>query len=281
MFSSINDSSVMLSNDLKNKLPIIRINGVGKQFVQKYLRLDFFINSIKEKYFYMSAPSKWDDPLETKYLDFLNNDNENKISPEDLKELKNMYIFCSCMTYNDSDNEEASWRSYDSDREQVIRISYDFNKLCGILKKEKIFIGEVKYKPRKEIISWTPVNYKILSNNNNRNEVLFVNNFCYKQDAYRYEKELRFCIIHCGKHYQNLDSYVIKDIDLTPAVIQITLPPINYNKLDEAEKNSKLREQIKMYSLLKKLCPDATICVSNLYNPNEITMTSVFNPKTK
>lgn len=269
-------SSVLVSEKLQEELQKRIYNGSEYRMVQKYLLMDYFIKSLLNRYFYMSAPSSWDDVFEMNYLTFLNSSN-NTILQKDLSKLKDMSLFCSCMTYNDSDNEEASWKSYNSEREKMIRISYDFDKLCDILNKsidEKIYIGIVDYKPRREILESKPVNRTYKNGTNTEAEILYVNNFCLKQDAYIYEKELRFCKIKYGKRSKEEKGIRIENVDLLPSITKITLPPINPKHLTPEEYEEKKFHQVKMALILKAICPDVLVHVSNLYNTSEVDMTS-------
>jgi len=265
-------SSVFVSNKIDLK---------DVRCVNKYLKFDYFVDSIIHQYFHMSSPSRWDDLFETKYLDFLNSDFMAKEHPQDLEELKSMSIFCTCMTCNNSDNEEASWKNYDTDREQIIRVTYDFNGLCTILSKAaigKIYVGRMDYRSRKDILDPIPIinnGYEKMKDENNL-DVLYVNNFCLKQDAYKYENELRFCIIKRGDEFKQLKSNRIKNVNLTSAIKQITLPPITPKNQSSEEYQTKLFAQIKKALLLKAICPKVPVHVSNLYNTNEEEMTSEF-----
>ena len=260
---------VLISNQLTNEMVKDKI-----RCVHKYLPIDYFIDSIIHRYFYMASPSEWDDPFETKYLDVLNDPDKGYLLPEEVKKkLNDMSIFCTCMTYNDSDSEEASWKSYGDNKEQIIRVSFNFDKLCEILNgatSESIYVGKLCYKTREYIIK-----PKVIVNNENRTlEHLYVNNFCFKQEAYQYEKELRFCVIKNGEQFKKEKEYKIEHIELLPAVDRITLPPINFNKMTTEESKKKIFEQVKKFFILKALCPKVSIHVSNLYNSNEIEMTS-------
>lgn len=236
--------------------------------IYKYLPIDYFIDSIIHHYFYMASPSKWEDSFEMKYLDFIAS-NENKEN----EELRNYSIFCSCMTYNNSDSEEASWNNYGDNKENVIRVTYNFDEFCKVLNdvsNEKIYIGKVDYKLRKDIVKPLPQirNEKV----KNGYEVLYVNNFCLKQNAYEYEKELRFCVVkECDSSKEELR---IEYVNLLSAIEQITLPPINFSKIEKGEVYKKVIEQAKKHIILKTFCPKVPIHVSNLFNPNEPNMTS-------
>ena len=261
-------SSVMVSNRLMHEIDC--------RVVQKYIPIHFFIPSITERYFYLAAPSRWDDVFELKYLDVLDRP-DNGFPSEDLPQLKDMSIFCACMTYNDSDNEEASWKSYNTDRDKVIRVSFDFDRLCTILDKSfdnTIYIGMVDYKPRKVILSPIRIDCKNSKHDSKGLEVLYVNNFCLKQVAYNYERELRFCIILTGPQGRASDEYKIKNVDISPSIKKITLPPINYAKLSSEESTTKKKEQALMYKQLTEICPNASIHISNLYDTNKEEMTS-------
>ena len=258
-------SSIMVSNRLMQQ--------ANCRIVQKYLPIDYFVTSITNRFFYMAAPSEWDDVFEMKYIEVLDSPN-NGFPPEDIPKLKDMSIFCTCMTYNDSDNEEASWKSYDTERERVIRISYDFAKLCTILDKatdEKIYIGMVDYLPRKVILSPMLID----CNNMDYNlDILYVNNFCLKQEAYKYEKELRFCKIITGKQSKIQKEYKIDNIDVSPSITKITLPPINYKRMTKEESELRKKEQIMKLKRLKEICPTISIHASNLYDTSKEEMTS-------
>lgn len=260
-------SSVMVSKQLLEEM-----SKKPDSVINKYLKFDYFLKSISDNYFYLASPSTWDDPFETKYLDALDDPNYTiNISEDSITKLKDMSIFCSCMTFNKLENEEGSWKSYGDEIDQLIRISFDFDALCNILSKNNttIYIGKMDYKQRKEIVSPTPLNYSSSPNSDTDLEVLLVNNFCFKQIAYHYENELRFCKVMRGETYKESKDYKIENVDLLPAIKQITLPPIK-NK----ESKSKEIEQITKYLLLKVLCPNISIHISNLYNPNKLEMTS-------
>lgn len=275
-FESLNDSKYLLVS--KQLIEVLE----GKQgeennaswIVQRYLSIDKFVDSTLHRYFYMAAPKKWDDPFETMYLDSLDSQSSPYNKQEGLSELKNMSIFCVCMTYNNSDNEEASWKAYSDNMERVIRVTYDFKKLCSIIeevKEKDFYIGKVDYRSREFILAPNNVSDKMEMP---LIETTFVNNFCLKQEAYQYEKELRFCIIKKGDHYKKVDYYKIEGIDLTPAITKITLPPINYNGMLIAEEIEKKAKQHINYLLLKTLCPEVPIHVSNLYDKSQVEMTS-------
>lgn len=262
IFSERN-SSVLVSEQLKKE--------IKNDYVHKYLSIDYFVDSIIHQYFYLASPSTWEDPFETKYLEFLD------YFQTDKEELQKMSIFCTCMTYNDTDSEEASWKSYGNDKEEIIRVTYSFNKLLEIFVKtgENIYIGKMDYRPRKEIVNPTAVPCK-RGTKENLLEVLYVNNFCLKQEAYQYEKELRFCKILRGEQFKAKKDYRIEPVNLNPAISRITLPPINYRKLKVDEVKGKLFEQIKKYLLLKSICPEVPIYMSNLYDSSKEEMSSEF-----
>lgn len=259
-------SSVMVSKHL-----LCDIQKNSNHCVHKYLQIDYFVDSILNKYFYLASPSTWEDPFETKYLDTLNS---SQYHTKHLEQMKDMSIFCTCMTFNNLENEEASWKSYGDDKEQIIRISFNFEELCKILscKKEELYVGKLDYKKREAIIQNEYVDDIKLGNDSDQMEVLFVNNFCLKQIAYNYENELRFCRIMRGDDFKQKKEYKIENVDLLSAIRQITLPPINKKKTDDLK--TKEMEQIKKYLLLKALCPNISIHVSNLYNTDKAEMTS-------
>ena len=269
-------TTVLVSNELEKEIT----RKDKPRIVQKYLPLSHFIDSVLKRYFYLSSPSEWEDPLEVKYLDFLNSNKKKALKLKDSQKLLQMSIFCSCMTYNDSENEEASWKSYGTDKEKIIRVSYDFDKLCSILSKsvdDKVYVGKLIYKSRKEIISPTSIINNSSEVTEKDLEQLYINNFCLKQNAYAYEKELRFCKIMHDEKFKEEKSYKIYNIELSKAISHITLPPINFNKLNDIELTDKKFEQIKNYLILKSLCPDVPIYVSNLYNSKEEDMISLYN----
>lgn len=277
-FDSFNGSKYVRVSDklqevLKGK------EGVGssvKGIVQRYLPIDKFLDSTLHRYFYLAAPKTWDDPFETRYLDMLNGEFHDLIEQEVIDELNEMSMFCVCMTYNNSDNEEASWKAYSENKESVIRVTYDFKKLCSILdeaREEDFYIGKVDYRSREYILKPHKINKDIHSGGSS-NEVLFVNNFCFKQDAYQYEQELRFCKILKGDVYKKNDYYKIEEVDIAPAITKITLSPINFKKMTIAEEMEKISKQNNNYLLLKALCPGVPIHASNLYDKSKVEMTS-------
>lgn len=270
-------SSIWVSSQLMDEMKSVQGKEDNHTFlVQKYLPINYFEKSISDKSFYLAAPSEWEDPLETKYIEELDKSLKNKQLNDDTKKLKEMSVFCSCMTYNDTENEEASWKSYSKDMDSIIRVTYDFDKLCEILDKanDKIYIGKVVYKSRKDIISPSKEEKK---EEDKELEQLFVNNFCFKQKAYSYEKELRFCKIMHDKKSKDAKKYLIENVDLSPAIVQITLPPINHKNLDCYESIERLMGQLIKALKLKNLCPNVSIKKSNLYNSSEKEMSSEFD----
>lgn len=190
-----------------------------------------------------------------------------------------MSIFCSCLTFNVSDNEEASWKSYSSKRDEVIRVTYDFTELCKNLDNpdNTIYVGKVDYKSRKEILTPQKENYNYRQNKHDNLETLYVNNFCFKQNAYQYEHELRFCTILNGEQYKEWKSIKIEGINLLSSILKITLPPINYKTLSAEEQEIMHFNKIKKYLVLKTLFPDVPIHESNLYNKDKLEMTTEFH----
>lgn len=266
-------TSILVSSKLMDEMKRVQCKKDNDIIlVQKYLSIDNFTKSIADKYFYLATPSKWEDPMETKYFEELDKSLKGKQQNSHTERLKRMSIFCSCMTYNETENEEASWKIYNKDIDNVIRVTYDFEKLCKILDEtnEKIYIGEVVYKTRKEILAPKEVNF----GDNTDLEQLLVNNYCFKQKAYSYEKELRFCKIMDDEQGKNKEDYLINNIDIAPAIVQITLPPINHKKLDCYESVERIMGQLLKALKLKNLCPSVPIHKSNLYDSREMEMTS-------
>lgn len=232
-------------SDLK-KILISDKLGNDCEYVYKYISLNNFLKSYCGDYMYFSDPNNWEDPFERKYQDVI----------EDDKNLNCYKVKAICFTTSSEEDEEASWKSYLGYGADVIRLKINFEDLCMELNKGRkgIYVTKMIYKKRQDILERK---YVPFPKKEEKYEELFINNFSLKQDAYKYEKEVRLCYLY-KKSYKSGKLKVKWD----NIIEEIVLPPRKGNE-----------DNIAMYTLLKRLLETKIrIRQSALYDVNSIKM---------
>ena len=128
-FERYNDSNKLR---ISNELDVTKTD--NPKCLLKYIQADYFIESLAKKTLYLSSPSKWDDPFETKYMDSL--DLIKDQCEKDKETLKNFSVFATCFKRKDNNkesNEHVGWNSYLHEGESVVRLEIDTYKLCDAL----------------------------------------------------------------------------------------------------------------------------------------------------
>lgn len=264
-----NSNKLRISNELKFR------KTVNPKCLLKYIQTDYFIESLAKKTLYLSSPSKWDDPFETKYMDSL--DLIKDQCEKDKETLKNFSVFATCFKRKDNNkesNEHVGWNSYLHEGESVVRLEIDTNKLCDALldshfENGTLYLSSMNYQKRKDIVKPTRINYNIPTESDDyRLQDLYINNFSLKQKAYEYEDEIRLSLISDNRHIE--DHVLLNNFDWNKVIISITLQPLNKKSLsfkESLDKNISTYQQIRY--LINK---DIPLFRSNLYDSNEIEM---------
>lgn len=264
-----NSNKLRISNELEFR------KTVNPKCLLKYIQTDYFIESLAEKTLYLSSPSKWDDPFETKYMDSL--DLIKDQCEKDKETLKNFSVFATCFKRKDNNkesNEHVGWNSYLHEGESVVRLEIDTYKLCDALldshfENGTLYLSSMNYQERKNIVKPTKIGYDISKESNDyRLQDLYIKNFSLKQKAYEYEDEIRLSLISDNCHIE--DHVLLNNFDWNKVIISITLQPLNKKYLsfkESLEKNISTYQQIRYW-----INKDITLYRSNLYDSNEIEM---------
>ena len=268
------------SEDHGEKLGLIISQDVDKiNTLIKYMSMDKFMDAFVGRYFYLANPAQWEDPFEMNYIESLKID----IIPNS-KNLLKYKVYATCFKTKsegkDEANENAAWYSYIHDTSKVIRIAFRAKDLeasvdeYASLKNLHFYLAKENYIDRKEIVCLHPVDKTLDGNdkfddlNDRKDECLFIKNFVLKQNAYRYEQEVRLCLIEESEYWEK--SKRIEDFDWLKNIDHITLPPINIKNDPEAYK--KIKSNIELYRIIKYLNRDIKVMQSNLYNTEEEEM---------
>ena len=245
------------------------------------MSMDKFMDAFVGRYFYLANPAQWEDPFEMNYIESLKMD----IIPNS-KDLLKYKVYATCFKTKskgkDEANENAAWYSYIHDATKVIRIAFRAKDLetsvdeYALLKNLHFYLAKENYIDRKEIVKNQPTDPKKINDlkdnhgglEDRKDECLFINNFVLKQNAYRYEQEVRLCLIEESKYWEK--SKRIEDFDWIKNIDHITLPPINIK--NDAEAYKKIKSNIELYRIIKYLNRDIKVMQSNLYNTEEEEM---------
>ena len=228
----INNFSKCSITKLVGYYNIYSLNGYclpdDKDCYNKYLPLSWVKEQINRKYIPFVSPNMWDDGFEKRY--YKPGGYVCKIANFTIPS-----IYCLCLTSRQSLNEDAMWRMYAKEKEQMVRAYYNIKDLLDILDnvsrqcKFKVYIGEVIYADKSAIKALTPSKNKIFFPSNFRLEN-YLSLMLVKRNAFSYENEVRFfvvpdevgvedhCFVHLGvvaiKHNTN-NSY-ISQIHISP-----------------------------------------------------------------
>jgi hypothetical protein len=196
--------------------------------VFKYMPLNRFVNSIKEKNLVFVSPNAWYDPFEQLYYGI----------DCSSRGYKTENIACMCVSEKSSTNEDASWRVYSESNDKAVRISFDYDKLLQLLEEYasnkgfEVYIGKVDYSLKKDEIKklylHTSDNHlKYFPNEMTREHYLSL--MLLKRTAFRYENEVRIFLVKEKIEFTNnllkidCDYYAKK---LISKVILSPYPPI-------------------------------------------------------
>lgn len=188
----------------------------------RYMRASNFLADLQSQQLTFISPGLWEDPFEQLFF----RDSGIKIGDT------TYYIRCICFTYDWIESEEAAWlRS--GENSEVVRVEYDFEKLCSELNKikdAKFFFSVVDYSlPRKEIVKqsnafeggkWKP---------NSIDE--YLNVMSLKRKAFTYENEIRLFMVK----EQSIDGDITCLSYCDSPIVSVCLPPKRLSPIELVE----------------------------------------------
>lgn len=185
--------------------------GTHRFNVHRYTRFSYF----KSDELVFIPLDRWDDPYET--LFYIGNHVQNNMG---------IQIACLCGTYECVEGEEAHWkRSTYQCYEPVIRVSYNFNKLCEVLE-----LVASKHNVRFYI---TIANYsnsidqlKGAKGTTFTSEEDYINYLTLKRKAFAYENELRIFVVGESLPFNKHGVCVFNLPQEADLYDRITLPPL-------------------------------------------------------
>ena len=145
-----------------------------------FQRAKLSLFDMANQYISFVSPNEWTDPFEYKLC------NENV--------LQKKRLFCFCSTYSRSDNEEAMWKSYDSDfTGSRVLLFFDFIRLIDALSRVRIagvefYVSIIKYDKGKEELEAA---IGIMATD----ATSVIDKMSHKRKAFKYENELRIYAI--------------------------------------------------------------------------------------
>lgn len=193
-----------------------------KKLIYRYMPLEFALDTINEKYLWMSNPVKWNDPFEKRFIDAKYQYSGNEIDFP----LKGQ-IFCSCMTQTPTS--EAHWKNY-SNGQIGISLRINRRQLINVLQKHSsdydIYIGKVDYLKTNDL---TKRISEIAQVNNIQpltihDRQLQIRLLLLKRIAFKYEDEIRILVIKKNKTKE--DGIKLNySIDSNELINTITIDP--------------------------------------------------------
>lgn len=248
----------------------------------RYVRPNDFIRSLADHSLFLSNPSKWDDPFETKYMESI--DRIKGHSEKDIKELKRYSVYAACFKIKENDkekNEHAAWESYLHQGKDVLRLEIDMVKFCDALQNTifedgVLYLSMMDYNDRGTIVSSNPIGSNTKDKENvksdNHYSDIYIKNFCLKQNAYEYEDEMRLCLIM--KDHPKEDHVFLYNFDWSKVITSITFQPLyTKEKFNEDSLQKNISTLLKIKYLLGK-DNNVEFFRSNLYDAEEDEMTT-------
>ena len=213
-----------------------RIQDVNARLIYKYLPIRHFLSSFFRNEIYLANPNTWPDPFEQNYQSTVETMKvtSDGVLKEIAEEIKDYYPFATCFA-SGLENEQASWNAYIKGNTPVIRVAIDYQKFlkalskCSCGEKEFLYISKMEYKSRNQILTPEPLG---MERKENAAEDLYIRNFSLKQDAYKFEGEIRLTLLtKVGEKYKS--SRILTGINWKNFIDHITLPPV-FGGNDEA-----------------------------------------------
>lgn len=202
------------------------LNGYKPQtHLYRYVTYRHFIDYASNNYLTFVSPQQWQDPFERRFLktDYTK---YNYAQPD---------IFCMCTTENGIENEDAAWRLYGNSQDKTLRIKINVDKLLKALNDFSsqtgfnIYIGKMIYEFSRTDIEkiHTEENdffhkqffYEPFTDNN------YLSLMCLKQNAYKYENEVRFFCCKPSDDFSN-DLFINIPINITDVIEEVVVGPI-------------------------------------------------------
>lgn len=188
----------------------------------RYMSASHFLKDAAAGSISFISPALWNDPFERLFFR----------EPIQIGQIQ-YSIRCICLTYDWIESEEAAWLRSSVDNEMV-RVEYDFEKLCSELNKMTdvdFYFSVIDYSlPRKDIIKlandfkngkWAP---KTIDD--------YLNVMSLKRKAFIYENEIRLFLVK----KQPIDSDIISLDYQTSPIVSVCLPPKKPSQLEEVKK---------------------------------------------
>ena len=257
--SQIKNCNVSPLQGFKN---IYSLNGytlpTDKDVFHKYLPLTYLTGDINNKTITFVSPTKWSDSFETRYYQLKNYN--KKIG------FNEPCIFCMCLTSKQSTNEDAMWRVYAKPHEEMVKANINIKNLLKILDSQsieqnfKVYIGEVIYTNKKDILEITPKKNKVFFSNN-FGTANYLSLMSLKRCAYNYENEIRIFIVFDNEN--NEYTYPLKHNGNIPYIDKVTISP--YSKIKSNIKPVSSRTISRRQSKTQREIPNITVERSRLF----------------
>ena len=240
-------------------------------FLTRYQKLEYIIDSVKNKKIVFKSPSTWTDPIEKKIME--------TSSVEAF--LKENSLYCLCFTDNDVENEEAFWKTRKNGDSNLGCFRVKLDRFVECLKKSletkfpgsfHIYVNQMNYDHSRDEIE------KIV-NNCDGTESGIVKALCVKRKAYKYENEVRIIIVINGKDYKTMadennepdkNTLTVNVDNITDCLSWIELEPVN-SSLYKILKKKDINGLVKTFkeAVLKELGnKEIKISVSSLEEEN-------------
>lgn len=179
--------------------------------VHRYTKFSYF----KSDELVFIPLDRWDDPYET--LFYIGNDVQNNMG---------IQIACLCCTYERVEGEEAAWKrsAYQCD-EPIIRVSYNYDKLCEVLEQiaakhnVRFYITIANYSNSIEQLIGA-------KGRSCKSESDYINYLTLKRKAFAYENELRIFVVGKSLSFNKDGVCAFCLPEVLDLYDSITLPPL-------------------------------------------------------
>lgn len=243
-----------------------RADFLSKNYLSKFMPLEYALGSLKNKYLWLANPTQWEDPFEKRFVTAKYIDEAGK--EKDFSWLGR--VFCICFTQ--TPRSEAYWSVY-SRKEIGIQLRINRSELLKELdefskdnENFKVYIGKVEYMKAIDIkkpLSQIPMvdKPKNMNSSDFKARLLLL-----KRKDFEYENEIRIIVVKRKETQEKGIRLPIKDI--YQLINQITIDPSAGNNTTDALKYY-LTEKLGFTPIDRTMGQFHRVVRSNLYMENQ------------
>ena len=234
-----------------------------KDTLNRYLPLQYLINDIQTNRITFSSPFYWQDSFETRYYELNYQQKYSYFSEPSINSL--------CFTSRHATNEDAMWRRYAKVGEEMVNAEINLTCLLnelsdsGVRNGFSVYLGEVIYCDKREILNITPSSRKFGAFFNTFTLEKYLTLLCLKRCAFSYENEIRIFVVFNNNRAKSTtlkipvgNSLIYSRLTVSPyPPIYTPFPQPDYHDGMESRKKKVINSCPAIYN---------NICVSHLFD---------------